>query len=316
MSATATLLLGCLLLVFGADSLLRALAGLARGAGVSATATALLLLAIVASAPQLSVNAYALVQGAPALAFGHAIGGSLGSLGLALGVAALVSPLQPGMRLLALQSLVVLAAAALVLVFGFDGAIAPWEGGVLLAAFVAWLAFSFRRAGQEDAKVQAELADFAETSSNLSQNLIRLVLAAPLLYFGARWVVQGAPAAGAALGLDPLATGMTLVAAGTALPGLVMAAMATAQGQGNAALGQVLGACLCNLLLSIGVLALASPQVPGLPAGALRIAMVASLVIALLLHLLLRGKARFGRREGVLLLCAFLAWLGAIVGGA
>ena len=58
------------------------------------------------------------------------------------------------------------------------------------------------------------------------------------------------------------------------------------------------------------------PAAPSLPAGALRLAMVATIVIALLLYLLLRGNARVGRREGALLLVAFLAWLGAVAGGA
>ena len=314
MTTTASFLLGFVLLLLGADSLLRAVSGLLRGGGLSATSTALLLLGLVAAAPQLSVNAYALTQGAQALAFGHAIGGSLASLGLALGLVALVAPLRAGMRLLAAQAIALLVAAALVLVFCLDGALARWEGGVLLAAYAGWLVFAFRRGALEGAPVQAELAAFAETATGLSQNLVRLAFAAPLLYFGSRWVVLGAPLVGAALGLDPLATGMTLVAAGTALTGIAMAGMAALNGQGSVVLGQVLGACLCNLLLSVGAIALVA-AVSG-AGGALYIALPATLVLALLLFLLLRGGAQVGRREGALLVCAFLAWLGVVVGGA
>ena len=302
--------LGFVLLLFGADSLLRGAAGVARGAGLSASNTGLLLIGLVAASPQLAVTAYAIAHGSLPLALGHAIGGSLGSLGLALGVAALVSPLVSGMRVLAMQSLAVVAGAALVLVLGLDGKFNAFDGALLLALFFAWIVMLLRSGAKESAAVQAELADSAETSTNAVQNFIRLLLAGALLYFGSRWVVLGAPAAGAMMGLNAFTTGMTLLAAGTALPGLLMASMAAAQGQGNVAIAQILGACACNLLLSVGALALAGP-VPA-PGWIPFVALPATLVIALLLHFLLRKGLRIGRREGALLVAAFLAWIGAV----
>jgi len=314
MTAIGIFLLGLLLLLLGADSLLRGVAGFARKAGLSATTTGLLLLGLVGAAPQLVVNGYALATGARELAFGHAIGGNLASLGLVLGIAALVNPLQARMRLLGAQALAVLGAAGLVLLLGLDGSIAAWEGIVLLVAFVALLFAAFGRVQREDDKVRAELADFAETSTNTTQNFIRLGLGGTLLFAGARWIVLGAPGTGQLLGLDALATGLSLVAVGAVLPSILLAVMAASNEQGSVAVAQSLGACLCNLLLSVGALALAAP-VP-VHAPLLRIALPATMLLAVLLHLLLRQGARIARREGVLLVCAFLAWLGVVIGGA
>jgi cation:H+ antiporter len=313
MTAIGLFALGLLLLVLGADSLLRGVAGFARAGGLRPTTIGVLLLGPVAAAPQLMVNGYALWSRADALAFGNAIGGSLASLCLALGIAALVAPLQPRMRLLRTQSLAVLAGAVVLLLLGLDGAIARWEGVVLLLAFAAALFKPLREAGGESDAVQAELSDFAETSTGPTQNLIRLGLGAALLFAGSRWLVQGAPAVGQWLGLGAFASGLTLLAVGSVLPAIVLAVLAAVREQGSVAVGQAFGACLCNILLSVGALALARPLL--VPRAAVFIALPAIAVLALLLHLLLRQGARVGRREGALLVCAFVAWLAVVVGG-
>ena len=115
---------------------------------------------------------------------------------------------------------------------------------------------------------------------------------AALLYFGSRWVVQGAPVLGLALGLGPTGTGLTLVAVGTALPKLVLAAMAATRGQGNIVAGQVLGACLFNLLFMLGVMALLRPL--PLPASFVSFELPAAMAFALLALSLARRRPADG----------------------
>ena len=308
MPALAMFLLGLLMLLLGTDSLLRAVAGLGQRFGLSPFASGLLLFGFAGSIPDLVVNSYALATGAGDLALGNAIGGSIANLGLVLGTAALASPLLLGMRLLAGHSLFVLLAAGLVLMFGMDGVLARWEGGILFSAFFACLAFLFLRGRQESAPVQSQVVDFAETSTIPVQNLIRLAFAAGLLYFGSRWVVQGAPVLGAALGFNALASGLTLVAVGTALPKLALAVMAALRGQGNIVAAQVLGACLFNLLFMLGVMAMAQPL--ALPGTVLRVELSVAMALALLLYFFLAGGVRVGRGHGAALLVGFAAWLG------
>jgi cation:H+ antiporter len=314
MSMLAMFLLGLLLLLFGTDSLLRGAAGLGQRLGLSPFASGLWLVGVVASIPDLAVNGLALATGAPGLALGNAIGGNVVSLGLVLGFAALLNPLVLGMRLLAGHALFVLLAAGMVLMFGIDGRLARWEGGLLFSAWFACLAFLFLRGRQESAPVQAQLVDFAETSTNPVQNLVRLGFAGALLYFGSRWTVQGAAALGQSLGMDAITTGLTLVAVGTALPKLLMAGMAAARGQGNVVVAQVLGACLFNLLFIVGAMALAQPI--ALPNTLLRVELSVTMGLALLLYFRLGGGLPVGRGHAAGLLLAFAAWLGYALSSA
>lgn len=48
--------------------------------------------------------------------------------------------------------------------------------------------------------MQADIAAFAATRGGLGLNALRIVIAAVLLYFGARWVVSGGLGPGPGLG--------------------------------------------------------------------------------------------------------------------
>jgi cation:H+ antiporter len=307
MPPIAMFLLGLLLLLLGGDSLLRGAAGLAQRLGLSPFATGLLLVSFATSLPELVVNAWAVQQGASDLALGNAIGSNIVNIGLTLALAALMAPVAANMRLLAGEVVFLLVATGMVMLFGLDGTIARWEGGLLLAGFLGVLAYVFARGRQEAPEVQKELREFAETSTTLVQNLARIAIAAALLWFGGRWVVQGAPALGLALGLGTMMTGLTVVAIGTALPEIVLAMLAAHSRQGNIVLGHVLGASLFNLLFVVGGMALAKPL--AIPASFVRLELPAAMAFALLLYPILGGDLRASRREGAVLLAGFAAWL-------
>lgn len=299
--------LGLVLLLLGGDSLLRGAAGMAQRLGLSPFATGLLLVSFATSVPELVVNAHAVHAGASDLALGNAVGSNIVNIGLTLALAALVAPVAANMRLLAGQVVFLVVATGMVLLFGLDGVIARWEGGLLLLGFAGVLAYVFTRGRQEAPEVRAELTDFAETATGTVQNLLRIAVAAALLYFGGRWVVQAAPELGLAIGLGTMMTGLTIVAIATALPEIVLAVLAAKGRQGNIVLGHVLGASIFNLLFVVGGMALARPL--PIPASFVRFELPAAMAFALLLFPILGGDLRASRREGAVLIAGFFAWL-------
>ena len=306
-SSLGMFLLGLFLLLLGGDSVLRGASGLAQRFGLSPFSTGLLLLAFATSVPELVVNAYALSVGQPDLALGNAIGSNVVNIGLTLGVSALIAPLLVTTRLLAAQIVLVLVASGAVLLFGLDGQIARWEGAVLFAGFLGFLVLVLRNGRHESADVRLQMTEFAQTATGLGQNLARVAIAAALLFLGSRLVVQSAPAIGLALGLGSMLTGLLVVAIGTALPELVTAGIAAAKGQGNVVAGHVLGACVFNLLFVVGGMALVQPLV--LPASFITFELPAAMAFALLLYPLVGGDLKVSRREGGLLVLAFVAWV-------
>ena len=299
--------LGLVLLALGGDSIVKGASGLAQKFGASPFVAGLLLVAFGTSLPELFVNARAYMVGAQDLALGNAVGSNIVNFGLTLGLAAIAAPLLVRMRLLS-PLLILLAVAGLALiVFGLDGVISRVEGIVLLLAFVAVLGFMLARSGREQAEVRESVAAYAATRSVLWMNLLRFAVAVALLYFGAKFVVQGAPLIGAAWGWSPLLVGLLPVAIGTALPEVAAAMAAARRGQGDMVLGHVIGSSLFNLLVVIGGMAVLKPL--PLPASFVRLELPAAIAFALALYPMLRGDLRISRNEGAILFVAFLAFV-------
>ena len=306
-TALGFFILGLLLLALGGDSIIKGASGLAQRLGLSPFASGLLLVAFGTSLPELAVNARAVWVGSQSLALGNAIGSNIVNFGLTLGAAAVVAPLLVRWRALVPLLLCFIAASVALIGFGLDGVLTRIEGVILLLGFVGVLAWTFARSRRETQDVRNAITAFASTRTDLGLNLLRFVLAAVLLYYGAQLVVQHAPVLGIALGMAPLLTGLVVVAIGTALPEVAAAIAAARRGQGDMVAGHVIGSSLFNLLVVVGGMAAFRPL--PLPASFVRFEVPAALAFALVLYPMLKGDLRISKAEGGVLLAAFAAWL-------
>lgn len=236
------------------------------------------------------------------------MGSNIVNVGLTPGVAALVAPVLVRWRALSPLLLVLLLATLGVIGLGWDGALSRVDGVLLLLAYVVVLAFALLRARAEQAEVRAQVDAFATTRGGLGLNLLRVVVAIALLYFGANWVVESAPVIGRALGMESLVAGLLLVAVGTALPEVAAAAAAARRGQGDIVAGHVVGSSLFNLLVVVG--GMAAVHGVAIPASFLRFELPVAFLFALLLVPMLRGGTTVTRVEGGLLLLALVIWVG------
>lgn len=77
---------------------------------------------------------------------------------------------------------------------------------------------------------------------------------------GADWLTDGASSIARKFNISSLVIGLTVVAFGTSAPELVVSTVAAADGSNSAiAIGNVLGSCICNILVIIGVVAIIHP---------------------------------------------------------
>src|SRR5512147_1845045 len=86
-----------------------------------------------------------------------------------------------------------------------------------------------------------------------------------LLTAGAEALVRGSSALARRLGLTPLVVGLTVVAFGTSSPELVVSLEAALSGQGDLALGNVVGSNMFNVGVILGLTALLCPIAVSLP---------------------------------------------------
>ncbi len=89
--------------------------------------------------------------------------------------------------------------------------------------------------------------------------VLLLVAGVALLYFGAEFLVRGGVSIATRLGVSPLIIGLTLVAAATSAPELVVSLQAAISGSSDIAIGNVLGSNICNIALILGLSAVIAP---------------------------------------------------------
>ncbi len=87
-----------------------------------------------------------------------------------------------------------------------------------------------------------------------------LVAGVAVLFFGAEWLVRGAARLAASFGVSPIVVGLTVVSLGTAAPELVVSLTAALRGNGDLAMGNVMGSNLANIGLILGLTALVRPM--------------------------------------------------------
>lgn len=84
------------------------------------------------------------------------------------------------------------------------------------------------------------------------------------LYFGSRWLVDGAIALALRYGVSRILIGLTIVAVGTSSPEAVLSIISSLEGANRLSLGNVIGANISNISLVLGLSCLLSPIVMNL----------------------------------------------------
>lgn len=299
--------LGLLLLTLGADSLLKGASGLAQRYGAGAAAAGLSLVAVGASVPEIAISIAAITQDYYALAVGTVIGSCIANFGLIIGVAALVKPLDVGFRLVAVALPLLLVSALALLGMSGNGRLGYFDGTGLLfgVIFFGWLAR--RSLTGESAAVCKELAYAANTQIERGRNLLRVLLGLCLLGYGAWLATDRAMLLSEAWHMSELLAGLTLLAVGSAIPELAAAVVAAARGHGNVVVGSAVASSVVNLLLVLGLLALWHPL--PMARSLVWIELPALIAFTAALYPMVRGDAQVSRRQGGILLGAFVGWL-------
>lgn len=312
---TVLLVVGIGVLYFGAEWLVRGAARLAASLGVSPIVVGLTVVSFGTSAPELVVCTVAAVGGNPDLAIGNVMGSNLANIGLILGVTALVRPLSVAARVVWREVPLMLMVTAAVYPLGFDGDLSRSDGVLLLMALVAYLLFVLQSAEVEPPEILGEYEEFVKASTDHNHRVhlrdVGLVILGSVgLVFGGYAIVEGAVAVATALGVSQVVIGLTVVAVGTSLPELATSLVAAYRNESDIAVGNVVGSNIFNIAAILGATSVIAP----IPLGPsiLRRELPAVLAISILVFPMLRTGWRISRREGIILLGAYLGlglWL-------
>jgi len=299
---------GLALLIGGAEVLVRGASRLAAAAGIAPLVIGLTVVAFGTSAPELAVTTAATVDGDPALAVGNVVGSNILNILLILGLSAAVAPLVVQRRLVRLEVPLLIAVSLIVLILALNGEVSRGEGILLVIGGVVYTAALVRQARRSPAfgAVQSDLPP--ATAHTVLRDTVFVAAGLAFLVLGSRWLVDGARAMAAAMGLSELVIGLTVVATGTSLPELATSLVASLRGHRDIAVGNIIGSNLFNLLFILGITATIAPDGITAPSAAIRFDIPVMVAVAIAcLPIFFTGHA-IDRWEGFLFLGYYVAY--------
>lgn len=315
--------LGLVILIAGAEGLVRGASSLASKLRVSGLVIGLTVVSFGTSAPELTVNMLAAFNGSSDLAVGNIVGSNIANIFLILGISALIVPLTVKSSTVWKEIPLALLGVLLLFAFGNDqffdnagyNAITRTDGFALMSLFIIFMYYIFNMAKKERAQAleSGEDPDEDEIKQYSTKASVLLTIAGLAgLVIGGRLLVDGAVAVAQAAGLSEALIGLTIVGIGTSLPELATSVVAALKKQTDLAIGNVVGSNIFNIFWILGltstILQLDFNQ-------NINVDVLVSIVATLLLFLFMfvGGRRRLVRWEGGMFLALYAGYMVFLV---
>lgn len=306
------LIIGLIMLVGGAELLVRGGSQLALAFRVPALVVGLTVVAFGTSTPELATSMSAALQSSTEMALANVNGSNIANILLVLGGAALVSPLRVERTLMRREVPVLILLQALVMLFCIGGVINWIEGAVLLIVGLGYnvvlLSQSLKLRGAEAEAMQQEaMAEIGEVGGGILINIVLLVVGIAVLVTGAWLFIDGSVVLATNLGVSDRVIGLSCVALGTSAPELATAIVSAFRGEVDLAIGNSIGSNILNIAMVLAMTAIVAPvEMKELGAWQdLGVAMGCALLVGLMI--LLGG--RLGRLGGATMLLGYFGYM-------
>jgi len=266
------LYVGLLLISFAilfkcADYFVAGAVGIAQVTRIPKMVVGIVLVGLATTAPEFGVSVQAAFLGHPEIALGNAIGSVICDDGVALALAAIVSAsvILVNCRLLQTAGIFLLSIDVLAYVLARNGTIGRVEGGGFVLILGLYFVFIIKKRNVSIASQKNQHQEEEEKAHPLSLKIS--LLKKPIFLFiagicgvilSSRIVIWASIRIAQHFSLSETVIGLTIIAIGTSLPEISTCITAARKGEGEIAVGDIIGADILNILWIIGVSSIVS----------------------------------------------------------
>ena len=303
--SVALLAAGIALIILGAEAFFDGLLDVARRVGVSAFFLTLLISGL--EVENIAAGLAAHLAGFPGAAAGTFLGGTTFiTLGVA-GLGAILVPFRVGLPPVFL--LTTAFAGAPLAILALDRTLSRLDGGMLIATFCVTMIVLHRSTGA----VTGGGSDLDDDSHGRRHPWAWLLGGLAAMTLGGELLGNGLQGVVSRLGVSSTLLGNTAIAALTEAEETGRVAVPARRGRPDVAVANIGGTAIHFLTLNAGILAVVLPL--HLDDATMRLHLPVAVVAPALYCLILVLRGGFGRREGVLLVALYVAYVAAAVRG-
>jgi cation:H+ antiporter len=313
MTIALLLLIGLVLLYFGAELLVKGAVAIARQIGVGPLFIGLTIVAFGTSMPEMTVSIQAALAGKGDIAAANVVGSNIFNVAFILGLASLLCPIRITAQLIKWDIPIMIGVSLLCIGVLHDRHLSRWEGLLLFVGIVVYTRVAFymaRRSASEtlvkeaEEMIEGQKTDWIAVSRPRAIGIVLGGLV--MLVLGSKALIAGSIRLAQAAGLSEAVIGLTIVSAGTSLPELATSVVAALRREPDIAVGNIVGSNIFNILAILGV---SSMLLPYSAPGMTNVDLYVMLGIATLSLPLMWSRLTLSRLEGVLLLVCYALYL-------
>jgi cation:H+ antiporter len=313
----AALIVSFLVLFKAADYFVSGASGIADVFKIPKLIIGIVLVSLATTAPEFSVSVIAAFLGNLEISLGNAVGSVICDDGIAIALAALLAPaaIFINCRILKFTAVFLLSIDIFVYLLLRNGVIGRLEGAlfvlILVVYFIIILKNPFYRmdaAGGDKTLIPAEQeghrverkAEIRRSVFLLAGGLSGVILASFIVNWSAVHIAEY-------FSISETVIGSTIVAIGTSIPEIGICITAALRGEGEIAVGNILGADILNLLWIIGAAAIVRPLQVDL--SVINFTFPYMILIVTVMLACMRIGCRLGKVKGLILFSMYLVYL-------
>jgi cation:H+ antiporter len=252
------MLFGFGLLVIGGEFLVRASVAISFKFNISKMVIGLTVVSFATSLPELLVSLNAALSGYPSIAINNVIGSNVANIGLVLGITALIGTIYVDKTFYKINwPALVIFSLAFYYFLSNDHKLDAVEGAVLFLSLLLFIAYLLNNSEgiEED-----DSMDALTMTSNF-KIIIWLIIGGVALFFGAKWLVDGAIVIAQEIGVSEAVISVSVIAVGTSIPELAASVIAVLKKEKAISLGNLIGSNIFNIGSVLGLTAMIKPIV-------------------------------------------------------
>ena len=302
--------LGIVMLYFGSDWLVKGAKNLALRLGVAPFVVGLTVVAFGSSAPEMVTSVVS--ANTPAIILGNVLGSNIVNIGIAIALAAIVCPLAAKYDTMRMEVAMMIITSFAVFILAALNILSLWVGIGLIAALIIFL-YVIYRAKKDNTEGQEVYTSEVEDGSTQGYPILIALIAVGLilLYFGARFFVDGAVELAHMIGISDLLVGLIIVAIGTSLPEICICLIAASREENDLAVANIVGSNIFNACAVLGIGAVVA-KIP-VSESVLYFHIPVMILISLCMFAMIKWKNQISRPSAFVLLGIYVAYLAIMI---
>ena len=307
------LIVGFVILIKGADLFVEGSSSIAVNFKVPKIVIGLTIVAFGTSAPEFAVSIKSIISGNHDIVLGNVIGSNILNILLILGVSALFNPLLVKNNTVKKELPIMMLITCLFVVLLCDNTFDPVlvnsftrSDGIIVSlfflVFIYYLIAITKNRKDDDGEYK---------KLSLPKSFLFTFLGIGMIVLGSNFAVNSAVSIATVIGVSEKLISLTIVAFGTSLPELVTSITATKKGECDLAIGNVVGSCIFNIGIVIGIPVAIFGGISEINFN--NFDSLVMILSVLILFTFAINDRKISKKEGILFLLCFVAYYTIVI---